>query len=316
MHLTSQNYSEVAVSVKIASDKIFAATEFTLGCQVHCWPPRDLTGHTVQIRTADGTVLHTAVLSAFNGRYNETPEISLIAPNSVGSCKWSAVLEGHGNAKLRPGAVAEPFTLEVLPHQISILVWGMKSAVIASEQFQVTVGIRCCCGCNLAQRRLAIHDDMGGLIEETTVPNEIWPGSEAVYFVDTSMRGPALAGRSAWEVRAVSSQEEVVHFSEPAKFAVSTVPSAECNVIVRALDSNGSAPLGRATVCMHPFRATSDETGVAKLRVPKGEYRLLVSAPSYVAVSRRVKITNDYSTCVKLIGDRIQNPYSDWVNTV
>ena len=47
---------------------------------------------------------------------------------------------------------------------------------------------------------------------------------------------------------------------------------------------------------MHPYRALTDERGVAKLRVPKGAYTLFVSARKYVSDKADVTITGDLTT--------------------
>ena len=44
---------------------------------------------------------------------------------------------------------------------------------------------------------------------------------------------------------------------------------------------------------MHPYRAITDENGVAKLKVVKGSYKLLVSASKYLATSRTVEVTEN-----------------------
>ena len=46
-----------------------------------------------------------------------------------------------------------------------------------------------------------------------------------------------------------------------------------------------SDPVKGAKVVVHPYKAFTDERGVAEVRVPKGEYRLVVSGTNYLAIS-------------------------------
>ena len=55
---------------------------------------------------------------------------------------------------------------------------------------------------------------------------------------------------------------------------------------------------------MHPYRALTDENGVARLKVTKGQYDILVSASKYVPIRTTVEVTADMITRAELeIGD-------------
>jgi hypothetical protein len=47
---------------------------------------------------------------------------------------------------------------------------------------------------------------------------------------------------------------------------------------------------------MDPYRAVTNERGVAEVRVAKGAYKLYVSGPSYYRFERQVEVTGDMST--------------------
>ena len=58
---------------------------------------------------------------------------------------------------------------------------------------------------------------------------------------------------------------------------VRVVSAPDCEVTVRALDREKQTPIKGARVVMHPYRAVTDENGVAKVRVARGQYDILVS---------------------------------------
>ncbi len=62
---------------------------------------------------------------------------------------------------------------------------------------------------------------------------------------------------------------------------------------VVAIDRESQAPVAGATVVVHPYRAWTDERGVAEIRVPKGRFRLFVSGKSYFPFRRDGKVEAD-----------------------
>jgi len=51
---------------------------------------------------------------------------------------------------------------------------------------------------------------------------------------------------------------------------------------------------------MHPYRAITDEKGVAKIKVTKGRYDILVSGSKYVPVRILAEVTADMATRAEL----------------
>jgi hypothetical protein len=51
---------------------------------------------------------------------------------------------------------------------------------------------------------------------------------------------------------------------------------------------------------MHPYRAVTDERGVAKLMVAKGEYKLFVSQTRYLTFDLPIEVTADITATAGL----------------
>ena len=60
--------------------------------------------------------------------------------------------------------------------------------------------------------------------------------------------------------------------AEGAANGMRVVSRPECLVTIEALDKESQTPLSGARVVMHPYRAVTDERGVAEVRVAKGAY--------------------------------------------
>jgi aspartyl-tRNA synthetase len=53
-------------------------------------------------------------------------------------------------------------------------------------------------------------------------------------------------------------------------------------------------------VLLHPYRALTDERGMAKVKVAKGRYTLLVSGFNYIGHERIIDVTGDVSARAEL----------------
>ena len=87
------------------------------------------------------------------------------------------------------------------------------------------------------------------------------------------------------------------------------VGAPDCVVTVRAVDREKQIPIKGACVVMHPYRAVTDENGIAKVRVARGQYDILVSGSQYMPVSTSVEVTADFTTSAELDADQpCENP--------
>jgi hypothetical protein len=82
--------------------------------------------------------------------------------------------------------------------------------------------------------------------------------------------------------------------------AVRVVRAPDCEVTVEAVDRENQRPIEGASVVMHPYRAVTDEKGVARIKVTRGRYDILVSGPRYVPVSIPAEVTADMVTRAEL----------------
>ncbi|HEX7080387.1 MAG TPA: hypothetical protein VF329_05190 [Gammaproteobacteria bacterium] len=72
---------------------------------------------------------------------------------------------------------------------------------------------------------------------------------------------------------------------------------------VVAVDRQSGLPVKGARVVAHPYRAVTDERGVAELHVPKGAYRLFVSSRAYFPFRRDAEATADATIRAELEAD-------------
>ena len=190
------------------------------------------------------------------------------------------------------------------PHVTELTVWDVPSATVAGEPLRFVVGARCSAGCDLGGRELGIFDQQGACIGTAKLGREVWPGTEALYVAEARASAPPAAGSHQWEVKASGWDAETPHVAGSYPVAVRVVGAPDCVVTVRAVDRETQAPIAGARVVMHPYRAVTDASGIAQVRVAKGEYDILVSGRGHMAACIGVEVTADMATNAELEADQ------------
>ena len=180
-------------------------------------------------------------------------------------------------------------------HAVELTVWNVPSAAVGGERLKFVVGARCSSGCDLGGRELSIFDHEGALAGTVKLGDEVWPGTEALYFAEVELTAPHETGTHQWEAKIGDSSLPLI---------VRVVTAPDCEVTVRAVDRETQAPIEGARVVMHPYRAVTDENGIARVRVAKGQYDILVSGSQYVAACVSVDVTADMITGAELDADQ------------
>src|SRR5262252_6677891 len=95
----------------------------------------------------------------------------------------------------------DPGDSPVEPHAVQLTVWGVPSAAVAGERFRLVVGARCSAGCDLRGRELCIFDQEGSPAGTGKLGDDVWPGTEALYFAEIEARAPLATGSHQWEAK-------------------------------------------------------------------------------------------------------------------
>jgi hypothetical protein len=290
-------------TVEVSPDEADAGADITLNIHVTYPRKNGLRGPRVSIRDREGTALAQAELKKSDGDAGEATasnDIILAAPRVVGEHVYRVVVV----AADKDGGLHEQASTEVCfavkPHAAELVVWDVPSTIVAGERFKFMVGARCSAGCCLAGRGMSIVDDAGSQVATANLGNDIWPDTDALYVAEVEGEAPPAAGNYQWEVRTSEWDLELPHAAGSFDLALKVVSPPDCEVTVEAFDTDKQTPIKGARVIMHPYRTTTDENGVAKIKVTKGQYDILVSASKYVPVSTTVEVTADMITRAEL----------------
>jgi hypothetical protein len=192
-------------------------------------------------------------------------------------------------------------------HHRSIVVWDVPNAVGRGETFAVAVGLKCSEGCEPDTWLIGICDHEGRLLASRRVGLEPWPGTTRLYHVRAELAAPDVEGLFAFEAFApaieTDDDTECAHAEARASFNVRVVTAPECRLTVIALDRHSKKPIEGAKVVVHPYRASTDERGIAELRVPKGAFRLFVSGRKHCTFRYDGDVAGDATVTAELEAD-------------
>lgn len=198
------------------------------------------------------------------------------------------------NPESRPGSTIEP-------HTMSLVAWDIPSAIVVGERFRMRVGIKCADECDFANGEFAVFDENGAQVATAMLPAERWPGTTGLHVAEVELEAPCAEGLYTWSVKSPSRTDgDVTHAEESISFGVRVVAHPEYLVTVETVDGTDQTPLSGARVVMHPYRAVTDERGIAKVRVAKGAYKLFVSQTRYVTFGLPVQVEGDMTARAEL----------------
>jgi hypothetical protein len=286
-------------AVEVSPGEVAAGAELTVAVAASCAYGCDLRRQSVSIQDRDGAELASSELTEFEGESYVTRFV-LAAPLDVGEYTWWAMLAGHE----RDGVLHEPtvtaFSFATKAHAASVNVWGLPSAIAAGEAFRLKIGVKCSAGCQLAGRALNIFDHEGRQVGDGWLLDEVWPGTSALYFAEVEAKAPLTTGVYVWQVKAPVSPFPPAHAAGACMLTIKVVGPPDCELTVAAFDRATQMPIKGAHILLHPYRTSTDETGLAKVKVMRGRYKLHVSGFNYIPCENTIDIEGDVATRVEL----------------
>jgi hypothetical protein len=302
-------------TVEVSPDEVDAGADITLTVRVAGSRQDDLKQPSVSIRNDEDAELARAELKKSEGEGEEeeyeSDNIVLAAPRSAGEHVYRAVVVAADKDGTLQDKTSTEIRLPVKAHAAQLNVWDVPSAIEAGQCFKFKVGVRCSAGCNLGSRGLSVIDREGHPVGAANLGHDIYPGTDALYFAEVEAQAPSVAGNYQWEVTTAASNSELPHTAGSFAFGLRVVSPPDCEIAVEAIDREKQTPIKGARVVMHPYRAMTEENGIAKLKVTRGRYDVLVSASKYIPVSMVVEVKADMITRAELDVDPPWDPLDE-----
>jgi hypothetical protein len=287
-------------AVDVSPGVVDAGADVTLQGKISCSPACDLRGHTLLIKDQTGANTGRVEIREFDGVTNTTGEFVVKAPFQPGVYTWLAVSPALVKEGVSYMQVSTPISFTVKPHTTHVVAWDAPSAVVVGERFRMKAGIKCPNECDLTNGDFGIYDHEGTQVARGTLTGDRWPGTSGLYVAEVELEAPAREGLYTWSVRRQGSDVGIPHAEGSISFGVRVVSHPQYLVTVEAVDKDNQAPLSGARVVMHPYKAVTDERGIAEVRVAKGAYKLFVSQTNYLTLGLPVEVTQDMKARVEL----------------
>lgn len=164
----------------------------------------------------------------------------------------------------------------------SIAAWDVPSPVALGDRFRVKVGVKCSADCTLVDTKIEIYDHEGAQVATGTLGAVPWPGTSGLHWAELELDAPGSQGYYTWTVKFRTADLEPPHREASCNFGFATARRPERVVTVEVIDKGANVPVKDASVVLrprsgYPYSDYTDESGLAKVEVPKGECRVLVS---------------------------------------
>ena len=290
---------QVACVVRVSPETVDAGADITLYGEVSCAPACDLRGRNILIKDHAGVDAGAVRLTRFDGKTNETDDFSVKAPIQPGRYTWTAMCPAVVIEGVSYGEATSQISFAVKPHTTSVVVWDVPSAVAIGESFRPKIGCKCSSECQLADRDFGVYDQNGTRVANGSLSGDLWPGT-SLYSAEVELQAPAAEGLYTWSVKCPGWDAEIPHGEGSTSFGVQVVGRPAYVVKIETVDKISQTPLSGAYVVMHPYRAITDEHGIAELRVARGTYKLFVSQSSYLTFDLPLDVTADVTAKAEL----------------
>ena len=166
---------------------------------------------------------------------------------------------------------------ETLP-EMSLAVWDIAPTVAAGERFAVKAGAKSSAGCALGGCRIEVLDG-DTVVASGSLGDAPWPGTDALYWAEVGLRAPDAPGLVTLAVRFDAGDLDEPHQDASSSFNVSVVARPDHTLAVTV--ASGGMPIEEAYIRLGPYRATTDASGQASIKLAAGRYQLVVWTEGY-----------------------------------
>jgi hypothetical protein len=297
--------------IEPAPPEVAAGADIVLKVKVSCAAGCDLGGMPVKVTAADGAIVGSEPGAC--ARHDETTDIRLEGPCRVGEHIWSVVFGPHEVTGVRHDEVSFPVRISTMPNATSLAVWAIPSPVVMGERFAIKVGAKSSAGVALTGGTVRICDQSGVVVARGNLGETPLPGTSALYWTDVELLAPVTEGMHAWSVTFEPKELELPHEGASTTFSVSIVRPSEHRLTVKVIDKVTAAPIADAQVRLGVFRAATDGSGLAEVRMPKGVYDLTIWKVGYEASARIVELDDNVFVEVEVVSLPDEDPDAAWL---
>jgi hypothetical protein len=148
------------------------------------------------------------------------------------------------------------------------------------------------------------------VVASGTLGETPWPGTGALFWTKIEVRAPSHPGTAALLARFDATPLHEPHRDAIMEFHVAVVAKPEHTLTVEV--TAGGAPIEEACVRLGPYRAVTNASGVAQVKMAKGAYDLFVWKAGYDTPAKSVRIETDTTLPIEVWELPEEDPDSVW----
>jgi hypothetical protein len=164
-------------------------------------------------------------------------------------------------------------------------------------------------GLSLGGGRIELRDGAGAVVASGVLGDTPWPGSEALYWTEIALQAPDAPEALTLTAHFDGNVTEP-HETTSSGFSINVVARAEHTLTVTVAAEG--APLADALVRLGPYRAPTDAAGIARVRLAKGRYDLVVWKTGYEMTATPIAVEADAAIAVTTQPVPDENPDAIW----
>lgn len=280
----------------------------------------------LRLSCSDGCDLNHAHISIINFNANPSTrnltqsepqaciKCELTAAKQAGTSNWKIQFPQQELAGFMHEATEINLTSLILPHRTSIAVWNIPSPSLGSS-FKVAVGVKCSAGCDLSGKQVEIKDESGLRHGAGVLGTRPRPGTEALYETELCLNAQTHLGIFPYIAFFAADNMKCEHHAAIGRFSIRTLEPAEHIVTVRFLRENTDIALSNIDVWIGEYKALTNESGVARVHVPRGDFELSTVSSHIESQSVAIVVREDMTVELQAIAKALVDEDSDrrWV---
>ena len=188
--------------------------------------------------------------------------------------------------------------------------WDIPSPVVVGTSFRIKIGARSSGACPLKGAAVDVRNQNGERVAAGTLGDSPWTGTAALYWTEVEVTAPTFDGIASWSVAFAPVGVDVPHNEGSATFTFAVVQPPQHTVAVTVIEKESRQPLEGAVVRVGPHRGSTDECGVANVRVPAGTFDVVAWKVGYLPPSATVDVAADVSVQLEAEIREEDNPWA------
>ena len=279
--------------------EVTVGTEIAVTVKVWCPSGCDLRGGSVTVKAAEETVATAELTECHDGR-SETSGLTIKVPGRLGDYAWSILVPRRKIRGVVHKRSSLPISFRTMPHATSLAV-ANPSPVVMGSPFKIKVGAKSSGACELQGAQVEIQDETGARVGVGTLGDAPWVETGALYWTEIDLAAPMKEGVVSWSARLAPAALTIPHDGSSAEFSFAAVRPPEHSVTVSVIEKDTGIPIANAQVRLGAHRASTDESGLAKLGTSSGTYDVIAWKGGYQSPSRTVTVTEDVGVQIEAV---------------